>query len=504
MRSPALTLIAVAFFVLCLLFCPTHTVGAQSQSQSVVQAPMAQVAREYAWRPARADILPQAQGMKAGNPVPVKIVLLDANGKLTNAIEKISLIVEATGPSRKTESVNVEIAAGASAADVTLPAIATPGLIKLTVRQPENRILESSNFVLITPAQTQRSKSSRKTQKKTPTRKSTSSLYSPFPGAARLQRADPTFFEFQPDQPGAGSGAATASSPQLMFQVSGERDSNVRADQTSYERIAIYYMDSEPARFPIQVWLTWNHGEVKPNPLVIKRGQRFAEAHWTSGWPVANAKVAIADIKPAIPVNGAREATINFVEPVSGVAFFNPPTTMSIVDAYRLHARFYDLAGNFVRTSDKRKVTVSTNSPIVHFKPDTQDTDWDFATDLIPTGWGKAEIEVATPGYPPFTHTVVITYLAVLWLCMVGGLLGSLADVLTNRNAPKGWRILARLIVGTLAALLACWAYVVMGIPDAPPGILHSRIAIVGVSLVGGWAGILVFRKVGKALGMEI
>src|SRR5580765_1203156 len=193
MRSPALTLIAVAFFVLCLMLCPTHTVGAQSQSQSVVQAPMAQVAREYAWRPARADILPQAQGVKAGNPVPVKIVLLDANGKLTNAIEKISLIVEATGPSRKTESVNVEIAPGASGADLTLPAIATPGLIKLTVRQPENRILESSNFVLITPAQAQRSKSSRKARKRTPMPKPSGRSYSPFAGGARLQRADLTF-----------------------------------------------------------------------------------------------------------------------------------------------------------------------------------------------------------------------------------------------------------------------------------------------------------------------
>jgi hypothetical protein len=289
-----------------------------------------------------------------------------------------------------------------------------------------------------------------------------------------------------------------------MFQVSGERDTNVRADGVSYERIAVYYMDSRPAPFPIQVWLTWDHGDVKPNPLIIKKGELSAEAHWTSGSSVSNAKVSIADIKPRVPVAGSRQATINFVEPVSGVAFFNPPDTISVVDAYSLHARFYDLAGNFVKTADKRKVTVSTNNPILQFKPNTQDTDWDFETNLVPAGWGKAEIEVATPGYPPFKHTVVVTYLAVLWLCLVGGLLGSLVDVLNNKQGPHGWLIPARLLVGALAALLACWIYIVVGIPGVPPGVTHNRIAILGVSLVGGWAGIFVFRKAGKSLGLEV
>jgi hypothetical protein len=464
---------------------------------------MAQVAREYAWRPVRADILPQAQGVKEGDAVPVKVVLLDASGKLTNAIEKTDLVVEAAGASGKTTSIKVEVALGASSADFTLPPMAA-GLTKLTVRQPQNRVLESSNFVLIAPVKPQNFKSSGKSQKKAAAHKKTSGVYPAVRGVARLQNASLTF-EFQPAEPDAASGStAPPAGPQLMFQVSGERDSNVRADQVSYERIAVYYMDSEPAKVPIQIWLTWNHGEVSPNPITIKKGDLVAEAHWTSGWPVAGAKVSIAEIKPAASVNGSREAVINFVEPVAGVAFSDPPTTMSIVDAYNLHARFYDLAGNFVKTSDKRRVSVTTSTPIVRFQPDSQDTDWDFQTALIPTGWGTAEIEVATPGYPAFKQTVVITYLAVLWLCIGGGLAGSLADVLTNPNAPKGWKIPARFVVGTLAALLACWIYVLVGVPDAPPGILHSRIAVAGVSLVGGWAGIVVFRRAAKLLGLQV
>ena len=484
-----------------ILCCWPLMVASRSQAQSS-QAPMARVAREYAWRPVRADIVPQAQGIQAGEKVPIKVVLLDASGKLTNAMEKTDLIVEAAVPSGKTVTMNIVIVPGASSAEFALPPL-TPGLIKLTVRQPQNRILESSNFVLITPAQAQGQRSPAKKQTKTSVPKPTSWLYPEGGAHVRLQDASVTTFEFQEPEP-VGAGPAPATGPQLMFQVSGEGDSNVRADQISYERVAVYYMDSHPARVPIQVWLTWTHGEVKPNPLIINKGERFAEAHWTSGSPVAGAKIAIADIKPAIAVNGTREATINFVEPVSGVAFFNPPATISVVDALNLHARFYDLAGNFVKTTDKRKVTVSTSSPIVRFQPDSQDTDWDFQTALVPTGWGQAVIEVATPGYPPFTHTVVITYLAILWLCIGGGLLGSLADVLTNPNAPKGWGVAARFVVGILAGLLACWAYVVIGIPDVPPGILHSRIAVVGISLAGGWAGIVVFRRVAKVLGMQV
>jgi hypothetical protein len=187
-----------------------------------------------------------------------------------------------------------------------------------------------------------------------------------------------------------------------------------------------------------------------------------------------------------------------------GVAFFNPPTTMSIVDESDLHARFYDIAGNFVQTADKRNVAVSTSSPIVKFTPSAQDTNWDFATNVTPIGWGTAKIQVATPGFPPFTHTLVVTYLGILLLCIGGGLLGSLGDIVTNRETAHGWRIPARLMVGSLAALLACWAYVIIGFPEVPSGLLHSRIAVVGVSLVGGWAGILAVRRVAKLLGMEI
>jgi hypothetical protein len=410
---------------------------------------MAQVARDYAWQPARADVLPLVQGVRVGDRVPLRVLLLDASGKLTNALEKTALILEATGPSGKKVTENLEVAPGASSVDLSFQAM-EPGLTKLMIRESKDQILDSSNFVLITP----------------------------------VQLAPP--------------------GPRLMLRVSGERDSNVRADGVSYERVGVYYIDSQPARFPIEIWLTWNHGEVKPNPLIIKKGERFAEGHWTSRSPVAAARVAIADIKPAIPVNGAREANIKFVEPVSGVAFLDPPATMSIVDDYSLHARFYDLAGNFVKTSDKRRVTASPSSPIVLFKPATRETDWDFQTDLIPTGWGKAEIAVATPGYRPFTHTIVIKYLGVLWLCIAGGLLGGLVGVFIRPNARRSRRVTVSFMVGIPAALLACWAYVVRVLPFAPAGILHSRIAVVGVSLIAGWAGVFVFRKVAAVLSMEI
>jgi hypothetical protein len=489
-----LLITSVAISLWCEIYAQTKT----------AQAPMAQVARDYAWRPYRADVVPQTQGVKAGDPIAVQVTLLDANGKLTNAIQPTTLILETQSPSRNTLSIKVEIPAGSSSAEVKLPAL-EPGLIKLTIRHPDNLLVGSSNFVFVAKPGTaaKGSKKSKKTRVPKPTVKPTSYFRWQTAGTARLQTASLTFFDFQPDDLAGGPGAPS-SGPQIMLQVSGENDSNVRADPATYERVDVYYMDAEPASRPIQIWLSWDHGEIKPNPIIINPGERFGEAQWTSDWPAKGATVSIADVKPPIAISGSRQKTINFVDPIFSVGFLDPPKTMTIVDQYNLHAHFFDRMGKLVRTSDKRKVTISASNPILRFSPDTQETDWDFQTSLVPTGWGKAEITVATDKYPPFTTTVAVTYVGIMLLCIAGGILGSLADILTNPKAPHGWRILARMMVGTLAALLACWAYVIVGLPNAPPGILHSRIAVGGVSLVAGWAGIAVFRRVAKVLSIEI
>ena len=466
---------------------------------------MAQVAQQYAWRPVRADILPQSQGTKIGDSVVVRIELLDANGKPTNALQNTPLVVHAVEPSGKVQEMKLEVPSGTSSTEFKFQA-AEPGLTKMTVSNPENQVLESSNYVLITPRSRHAKPSSSSKSKVAPAKKvfsnpPTSQVYG-HAHVANVRLVSLAFDELQDN--GNAAAAAEAAGPRIMLQVSGEHDSNVRADNVNFERVSVYYMDSAPSQTAIKVWLTWNHGAIEPNPLVIEKGNYTAEAHWTSGSPVKNATVSIARIEPAVAVQGESSAQINFVEPVSGVAFFNPPASMSVVDEYDLHARFYDIAGNFVRTSDKRSVAVSTSNPILKFKPASQDTDWDFDTNLTPTGWGKAQIEVATPGYPPFEHTLVVTYMGVLLLCIAGGLLGSLGDILTNSSAARGWRILGRLMVGTLAALLCSWAYVIVGLPEVPAGILHSRIAAFGVSIASGWAGIIAVRRVAKWLGMEI
>jgi len=442
--------LAVALLILSSLICTTQTGEVQSPIRSHVPfpmpGPMAQVARDYAWRPARVDV--HAQSVKVGERVPATVVLLDASGKLTYALERMSFSLQAISPSGKVVVQNLEAAPGASSVDLFLPAT-EPGLTKLIVRQSEDHLLESSNFVLIT-AQT------------------------------------------------------PLSAPQLMLRVSGESNVNVRADQINYARIAVYYMDSRPKRSPIEVWLTWNHGDVKPNPLIIKKEEHFAEAHWTSNLPMQGATVTVAEVKPAVPLSGARSATINFVEPLSGIAFSNLPNTISIVDDFPLHARFYDLDGNYVSTSGKRDVDVSSSTGIVHLRPSAGETHGDFQTELIPAGWGSTEIEVWTPGYPPFAQTVVITYLAVLWISVAGGLLGALADLLPNRNRSRSWHILLSVIMGVVTALLCSWVYIVSALPLLPAGVLHSRIVVLCVSLVGGWTGKFTYRKIAAAVGSRV
>lgn len=440
-----------AGMLLVFLSCRAETGWAQPPSRSNEQCsapgPMAQIARDYAWRPTRADVLPQVQVAKVGDAIPVRVVLLDASGKLTNAIERTTLILEATSPSGKMQSESLEVAAGASYVDIGLLAT-EPGLTKLTVREVEGHLLESSNFVfvLIVPV--------------------------------RYSLAE----------------------PRLMLRASGERDSNVRADQLNYARVVVYAVGSLPARFPIQVWLRWDHGEVKPNPLIIRKGERLAEARWTSNSPVAGATVTIADVKPSIPIDGARDATINFVEPIAGIAFYNPPAVMNLGDASTLRARFYDFAGNFVKTNDKHQVTVSLSNSNLDCDLCTGETDENFTTDVTARGWGPTEITVSTPGYPPFTQNILIKYFVVLWLCVGGGVVGSLADLLANRKMLRGWISVGSFIVGIGLAFLACAALVLLAPSGAPDGIMHSRAAVLTVSLLGGWTGTFIFRRVVTAM----
>ena len=501
----------LTLFVLSVLYFISLGGSARAQSPAKSsEAPMARVARENAWRPVRADIVPQSQGTKAGEPVELNVVLLNANGEPTNALEDTALAVQAVQPSGKIETINAKIPRGSSWAPVKFQT-AEAGLTKLTVSHPEKQVLGSSNFVLITPSAEAAHPKAAPTKKvikkvpdKAPEKSPTGRAYPPF-AKARLRTVSTVTYDDQTSDGQAGSTAgAEVAGPRIMLQVSGEHDSNVRADDTTFERVSIYYMDTQPPKSAIKIWLSPDHGEVKPNPVVIRKGEYAAESHWTSGWPVNNAKVTIVSVQPALPIQGENSATINFVEPVAGVAFYNPPKIMSIVDQTVLHARFYDISGRVLQTSGKRNVSVSTGSPIVKFDPSNQDTDWDFATNVTPTGWGTAQIQVVTPNYPPFTFTLVITCLGVALLCIVGGLLGSLGDIFTKRDTAHGWRIPARLMVGALAALLLCWACLIVGLPGVPAGILHNRIAVLGVSLIGGWAGIVAVRFVAKVVGVEI
>src|SRR6266404_2349600 len=135
MRSPTGN---PACIVMCFVYLTWTCTMQRAQAQSVahiqfaVPGPMAQVARDYAWRPARADVLPLAQGVTVGDRVPLRIVLLDASGKLTNALEKTVLTLEASGPSGEKMTEKTEVAPGASSVDLALPAM-EPGLMKLRV-----------------------------------------------------------------------------------------------------------------------------------------------------------------------------------------------------------------------------------------------------------------------------------------------------------------------------------------------------------------------------------
>ena len=224
----------------------------------------------------------------------------------------------------------------------------------------------------------------------------------------------------------------------------------------------------------------------------------MGEAHWTSRSPIAAAKLTVAGTSPKVPFAGSKEATVVFGTPILGIGLINPPSRMTIVDSVTLTAVFFDADGNPIPTGTKREYRFVSNSPVLHLQPEHAAIDPgapDFSTVATPTFVGESLIEVVSPGYTSKPQRVKVTGLIVLFLCVIGGILGGLLVYMTSQG--KLWvRIVTGIIVGTVAS----WAYVFLGLPHIQSMILHTQISVLFVSVLAAFAGVKTLSVITKAL----
>src|SRR5215472_13963350 len=273
-------------------------------------APMRAQAQQAAARPMKLDVRPLTQVALLGGTVSAEVSMLDASNEPAawrNKESKIEVEVNGGTPHKQT----LTIPAGQSAAGFTFKATQS-GVISLTARDMANTLLSGGNSVYVRADTNRKAHKSRKQSILT------------FPGHQEERTPFQTVSFAAGAKPHKGLSmwtyqGGTTSSPAsnqahslLLTNASGKDE--ILADGKDFARIKVYFMDANGgAPSDIKIWLTWSNGDLNPQPIVIKKGEASAEAHWVSQSPVDRAAVSFVTAGPRYTIEGNTELKVSFV-----------------------------------------------------------------------------------------------------------------------------------------------------------------------------------------------
>lgn len=485
--------------------------GAQAQNQAAQNQssfPMAQqqyrIAADRANNePFKVDIQPVQQGTQLGVPAKMKVELRNAKNELVNTSQPVSLEIKTKTPSNLEQIQKVTIPANTSSTEISM----TPGqagLWKLEVREANDHLKSGSNYMVVSaaPSQAAVTKTPAAGQKKK-TKKTAAPASRPqsFLTGPRLVLAS---FAFQSQE---GSVPETSAQPGIILKVSGEGDGKVRADGTSAARVSVFLLS--PQTTDVRVWLAVSQGQLDQTMLTIPHGEFEAEAKWTSSTPTEQAKVTITQTSPAIAGAQQASATVEFVDPIVGIAFANPISRMNIVELGTVAVRFVDRNATPVPAHMPLSYRFSANSAHVHLTPAADQTKSgavDFSTNITPSAMGKVTIEAAVQGLPPITLPVEVTGWLFLGLCALAGVAGGLVRHFDRKQkglvATEG--LWASLITGAIVAFPVTWLYVCIGLPNLNVSLLHNEGSAIVVAVLAGLGGAAGLKATAKKFGFSL
>ncbi|MCU1255239.1 MAG: hypothetical protein JWM83_1538 [Candidatus Angelobacter sp.] len=506
--NTSLRSVAIRVSVCAMLSTAVWGIQAQNQTaQSQTAFPMAQ--QQYRMAVARAnnepfkvDVQPIQQGVHPGTPTKIKVELRNARNEPVNALQPVSLEIKTKTPSDVEQTQRVTIAPNTSSAEISVTP-AQAGLWKLEVREANDHLKSGSNYMVVSAARLETSQAPHVVMKRvTPSqdkkpRKATQPASRPqgFLGTPRLVLA-----AFAP-QPQGGSTSEPDAQPGIILKVSGEGDGKVRADGTAAARVSVFLLS--PQTTDVRVWLAVSQGQLDRVMITIPRGEFEAEAKWTSRTAAEQSKVSITQTSPAIAGMQQASATVDFVDPIVGIAFANPISSMNIVEMGTVAVRFVDQNATPVLAHTPLSYRFSVNSARLKLAPAADRTKagaFDFSTNITPSALGNVTIEAAVEGFPPITQPLKITGLLLLAFCMLGGAAGALVNHLDRKQ--KG--LFSSLTTGIIVALPVTWLYVWVGLPNLNAALLHNQLSAVMVAILAGVGGAAGLKAAAKKFGIDL
>jgi hypothetical protein len=468
--------------------------------------------------PLKVAVKPLDQGPRAGSLVDFSVEL--QNGKSQPAVTQSDAHVELQLldlSGAVVQSGKCKILAKEANGKCTLQAPKS-GVYKLRAMPQNRELTEGTGYILVrpeagSPQKDGGSKRQEVPKKQEPASKSPGAWidgpgrrgwHNPDAGGVQLLNvayfSDDTGLQLAPAAAEGCNKSRGAAAVVVLINEGGEAGGAFRAGLESATIQAFFEAeDGGSAPSDILVWLSPDHGALDHQPLVIPKCSTSGEAHLSSKYPVQTS-VAYNVAPGTYPVKGPTHLQALFVHPIVGLGIVPEGNqTLSLIDRGRIVASFFDADGNTIPTDLDRTVKFVSNNSFFSTKEQSvslKPGDFSAETVLLPFWVGSGSIFVTADRLKTAIHQVEVVGMAVILVCLSGGLFGALVLYLTS-----GGSLYSRLIVGIAAGIVLTWAYVFGILPKVDATIAHNYISVFVVSILGGYLGIKAFDKVISLLG---
>jgi len=407
--------------------------------------------------PVKLDVQADRHTTRQGEPMPVRIRLLDAANRPAKAPKTLVVLLQARLASREVKSLGTaEFQPGDTSKDFTV----TPpgaGLVYIWAKHPE--LLPGGAYVAV------RARAAPAPPMESP--RSPATRLAPVQ-AAPLARELPRL--------------ALRYSPDRKFLADGKDAATVQA-----------FLLSDLASVASEILLNVydSSGTLQPRPFAIAQGQESGQAALTFTSP-GTVTVEFLSSTPAATLDGDKRLQIQFVPAITRLALEASPPGISLVDTADLVVTLSDDQGRPIATDTARHVTfaiASGRGEMTREELDIGPGQFQARTTFQPVWLGRSEVSAATPNLLLVSAPVQVSApTGLLLFSLAGGLAGGYLSYLKQKRAgPK------RIAIGLVTGFIFYWACLFLGLASVGHAVVVNPMSAFALSTLGGWMQTEVF-----------